>query len=94
MLKEFRIQFDFFLYAIYHSLWITFDPQPNLREVVQRARPSYNPRGTCPRWAVSPAAPRWTKIRSQQFQAHRILGGKVFLRAHAHFVVALKCLNV
>jgi hypothetical protein len=26
-------------------------------EVVQRAHPSYNPRGTCPRWASRPAAP-------------------------------------
>jgi hypothetical protein len=24
---------------------------PNLHEVVQRARPSYNPRGTCPCWS-------------------------------------------
>jgi hypothetical protein len=32
-------------------------PLPNLHEVVQRARPSYNPRGMCPRWADRPAAP-------------------------------------
>jgi hypothetical protein len=35
---------------------------PNLHEVVQRARPSYNPRGTCPRWADSPAAPSETEL--------------------------------
>jgi hypothetical protein len=40
---------------------------PNLLEVVQRARPSYNPRGTCPRWAERPAAPSGTNLLTQQF---------------------------
>jgi hypothetical protein len=36
-------------------------------EVVQRVRPSYNPKGTCPRWARSPAAPGGTMRHTQQF---------------------------
>jgi hypothetical protein len=46
-----------------------FSSHPNLLAVVQRARPSLNPRGTCPRWAESPAAPSKTKLCTQQFQS-------------------------
>jgi hypothetical protein len=35
----------------------------NLHEVVQRARPSYNPRGTCPRLVDTSATPVWAKTR-------------------------------
>jgi hypothetical protein len=48
---------------------------PNLLEVVQRARPSFNPKGTCLRWAESPAAPGGPKRRTQQFHSTRE-GGK------------------
>jgi hypothetical protein len=41
----------------------------NLLEVVQRARPSFNPKGTCPRWAESPAAPGGAKPRTRQFHS-------------------------
>jgi hypothetical protein len=41
----------------------------NLHEVVQQAGPPYNPRGTCPRWADTPAVPGWAEHRSRQFQA-------------------------
>jgi hypothetical protein len=44
---------------------------PTFFNVLQRAHPSYNPRGTCPRWAEPPAAPRWTKLLSQQFLSKR-----------------------
>jgi hypothetical protein len=55
--------------SIYHSFYHFFGPPissffPDLREVVQRARPSHNPRGTCPRWADTPAAPGWAEPRS------------------------------
>jgi hypothetical protein len=43
--------------------------------VVQRARPSYNPRGTCLHMAECPAAPRWTKLRYRQFHSTRKWGG-------------------
>jgi hypothetical protein len=46
----------------------SFFPDP--RGVVQWARPSYNPRGTCSRWADTPAAPGWAEPRSRQFLAH------------------------
>jgi hypothetical protein len=36
---------------------------------LQRARLSYSPRGTCPRWADTPAAPGWADPQSRQFQA-------------------------
>jgi hypothetical protein len=36
-------------------------------EVVQRARPAYNPKGTCPRWAKSLAAPSGPMRHTQQF---------------------------
>jgi hypothetical protein len=39
---------------------------PNLLEIVQRARPSFNPKGTCPRWARSPAAPGGPMRHTQQ----------------------------
>jgi hypothetical protein len=52
---------------------------PNLLEVVQWARPSYNPRGTCPRWAESAAAPRLDNTpKLDSSIAHGVGGGKVF----------------
>jgi hypothetical protein len=52
--------FDLFLFT-----------RPNLIEVVQRARPSYNPRGMCSRLAESPAVPSETKLYTQQFLSTR-----------------------
>jgi hypothetical protein len=46
-----------------------FIPDSLLFYPSQRARPSYNPRGTCLRWADTPAAPGWAKPRSRQFRA-------------------------
>jgi hypothetical protein len=48
---------------------------PNLLEVVQRARPSYNPRGTCPCW--SEHQPRWVgqSPSPNSYIAHGIMGG-------------------
>jgi hypothetical protein len=49
-------------YSGFFSLILVFSSSlPNLFEVVQRARPSFNPKGTCPRWAESPAAPGGAK---------------------------------
>jgi hypothetical protein len=48
-----------------------FLPHPNLLEVLQRARPSYNPRETFPRWADSPSAQSETKLCTKQFQSTR-----------------------
>jgi hypothetical protein len=64
--------------SIYHSLlslFITWSSRfflffPDPPGVVQRAGPSYNPRGTCPRWADTLAVPGWAEPRSRQFQAH------------------------
>jgi hypothetical protein len=63
----------------------------DLHEVVQRARLSYNPRGTCPRWADTPAAPGWAKPQSRQFQAlvEKEMFGEMFEERHSHL---LKCL--
>jgi hypothetical protein len=60
-------------------------------EVVQRARPSYNPKGTCPRWAKSPAAPGGPMHHTQQFlstseggeRERYIVVGKVSLSARS-----------
>jgi hypothetical protein len=41
----------------------------NPRGVVLRTRPSYFPRGTCPRWADTPAAPGRAESLSRQFLA-------------------------
>jgi hypothetical protein len=54
----------------FFSAFAFFLSLPNLHEVVQRARPSFNPRGTCPRWADSPAAPSETELYTRQFRTH------------------------
>jgi hypothetical protein len=54
---------------------LLFSSLSNLFKVVQRARPSFNPKGTCPRWAESPAAPSETKLCTQQFHSTREGGG-------------------
>jgi hypothetical protein len=46
------------------------------REVVQRERPSNNPKGTCPRWAVCPATPDWAIPRTQTVSKHLKGGGR------------------
>jgi hypothetical protein len=48
-----------------------FSLLPYLREVVQQARPSHNPRGTCWCWSKSPSAPGGAIPRYQQFQSTR-----------------------
>jgi hypothetical protein len=63
--------FIFLSFLLSSPLFSSLLSLPNLHEVVQRARPSYNPRGTCPRLADSPAAPSETDLYTQQFQAHR-----------------------
>jgi hypothetical protein len=58
---------------------------------VQRARPSYNPRGTCPRWADTPAAPGWAKPdpdSSKHWWKKRNVG-EMFEERHSHL---MKCL--
>jgi hypothetical protein len=50
---------------------------PNLHMVLQRARPSYNPRGTCPCWAEHPAAPGGTNLLTRQFLSTQKVGGGV-----------------
>jgi hypothetical protein len=54
--------FSSFLPFFFSFLFSYLLSLPNLREAVQRARPSYNPRGTFPRWADSPAAPSETVL--------------------------------
>jgi hypothetical protein len=44
-------------------------PHLNPRGVVLLTRPSYYPRGTCPRWADTPAAPGRAESLSRQFLA-------------------------
>jgi hypothetical protein len=45
-------------HSLLHGVFlIIFFFHQNLHKVVQRAHPSYNPRGTCPRSADLPAAP-------------------------------------
>jgi hypothetical protein len=61
----------FFLTCFFFSLL------PNLLKVMQRARPSFNPKGTCPRWAESPAAPGGHKRRTRQFHSTRERGKMV-----------------
>jgi hypothetical protein len=70
----------FFLTCFFFSLL------PNLLKVMQRARPSFNPKGTCPRWAESPAAPGGHKRRTRQFHSTRE-GRKMFGKVS----VALDC---
>jgi hypothetical protein len=60
----------------------------NLHEVVQRARPSYNPRGTCPCWADTPATPGWARPQSRQFQALVERRRKCSQESHLH---SLRC---
>jgi hypothetical protein len=60
---------------MFFLMFLTFSSHPlTSSEVVPRARPSYNPRGTCPRCAERPAAPRWTILLSQQFFSTREWG--------------------
>jgi hypothetical protein len=49
---------------------------PDPRGVVLRTRPSYSPRGTCPRWADTPAAPGRADSLSGQFLAYGHNGGQ------------------
>jgi hypothetical protein len=54
---------------------------------VQRARPSYNPRGTCPRWAESPAAPSETKLCTRQFHITKGGGKECSSQRGSHKVI-------
>jgi hypothetical protein len=63
LLSHLQMHFRFFYFFPFSSLLL------NLLEVLQRARPSFNPKGTCPRWAKSPAAPGGAKSRTLQFHS-------------------------
>jgi hypothetical protein len=66
-------------FGIFPCFFLTcmfFSSLPNLLKVVQRARPSSNLKGTCPRWAEKPGVPGGTKLRTQQFHSTR-KGGKM-----------------
>jgi hypothetical protein len=49
---------------------------PDPLGVVLRTRPSYYPRGTCPRWADTPAALGRADSLSRQFLAQGYMGGQ------------------
>jgi hypothetical protein len=74
--RTLRVFFGFFLKF--------FSSHPSLLEVVQRARPSFNPKGKCLRWAESPAAPSETKLCNQQFQSTRDVGKKCSSHRGSH----------
>jgi hypothetical protein len=66
-----------FVFPLFFSLL------PNLLEVMQRASPSFYPKGTCLRWAGSPAAPGGTRLHTRQFHCTRE-GGKNVLHTEVH----------
>jgi hypothetical protein len=91
----------------FFSLLVVFSSSlPNLLEVVQRAHPSFNPKGTCPRWAESPAAPGGPVRRTHQFlstrEGGRNMSSKVsvalaecnvaLVKCPSHYVAALACM--
>jgi hypothetical protein len=58
----------------------------NPRGVVLRTRPSYYPRGTCPRWADTPAAPGGAESLSRQFLALVVIGEMFILKSPGPFL--------